>query len=120
MLRSINLGLDPRSRLATNHMAQVGAQAIVDATGAIRRLEQRSHHCNLQIGLFAHLTLDTPLFAFALFASTTRQHPERRPALSVDDLQQQHVVLMEDRSLVAHITSQHQYLLNYRASSDQV
>src|SRR5215203_6100938 len=39
MLRGINLGLDPRSRLAISDMAEIGAQPIVDAARMIRHLE---------------------------------------------------------------------------------
>jgi predicted kinase len=120
VLRGINLGLDPGSRLAASHVAEVGAQPIVDAARMIGRLEQRSHDHNLQLGLFAHLAPDARLLGFALFAPAARQQPERGPAINVDGLQQQHVILTNNRGLVAHIASQHRSLLSYRASPGQV
>lgn len=55
----------------------------------IRHLEQWAHNHNRQRGFFTHLALDAGCFSFIGFAPTARQHPERGPAVEVDDLQQQ-------------------------------
>jgi hypothetical protein len=76
----------------------------------IGHLEERSHDRNRQLGLFTHLALDARFLSFALLAPGARQQPERGPAGNVDDLQQQHVILTNNRGLVAHLASQHRFL----------
>jgi hypothetical protein len=85
----------------------------------IRHLEQRSDYCHLQFGLFTHLALDASFFRFVGFAPAARQQPEHRSTVDVDHLQQQHLVVVDDCSLIAHIASQHELLLGYRTSFRQ-
>jgi len=75
VVRSINFGLDPWSRLATRDVAEIGAQVIVDAARMIGHFEQRSHDRNRQLGLFTRLALDAGFFSFVGFAPAARQHP---------------------------------------------